>query len=268
MKKYFFTFLIFNSSFLISFSQLPDTDIWLLDISDSSGQIKLPNPVNVTTRKGYDNQPGFSPDGKYILFTSIRDSTEQADIYKYDLNTKKTTQFTKTTTSEYSPTFMPDGKNISVVMVEKDSAQRLWKFPIKGGAPSCIMTDIDSVGYHCWLTKDSLALFILTNPFTMQVVNFNIQKPTIVGKDIGRGIQKDPQSSRFLYVTKPDSIQWKLQSSYHNGRVCEISYYDLPFLSEDFAFYYPSYGTIIIAYKSKVYSINLQMGEEKNIADY
>ena len=268
MRKIFFLSFFFSLFSSISFSQLPDTDIWLLDISDSAGQIKLSNPQNITNRKGYDNQPAFSPDGKYILFTSVRDSSQQADIYKYDLKTKQTTQFTKTTTSEYSPTFMPDGKNISVVMVEKDSAQRLWRFPIKGGVPTCIMKNVDSVGYHCWLTKDSLALFILTNPFTIQVVNINSQKPTILGNNIGRGIQKDPKSSTFLYVHKMDSIHWQLQSSYSNRRICEINYYQLNFTSEDFAFYYPSYGVIIMANKSKIYSIKLVDAEEKVIADY
>src|SRR3989304_1572957 len=111
-------------------AQLPDTDIWLLDIKDSAEQISFHHPVNITNRKGYDNQPVFSPNGKYILYSSQPDSGCATDIYKYDLKTKTITQFTKTQTSEYSPTFMPDGKNISVVMVEKDSVQRLWKFPL------------------------------------------------------------------------------------------------------------------------------------------
>jgi len=269
MKKYFFTFLIFNSLFLICFSQLPDTDIWLLDISDSAGQIKLSNPTNVTNRKGYDNQPSFSPDGKYILFTSVRDSTEQADIYRYDLKTKQTTQFTKTTTSEYSPTFMPDGKNISVVMVEKDSAQRLWKFPIKGGVPSCIMPNVDSVGYHCWLTKDSLALFILTNPFTMQVVNVNSQKPTVIAKNIGRGIVKDPtrDSPLFLFVSKEDSTQWQIKSIYSDGRRHKMYEYSSPFKAEDFAFCYPYFSTIVLANGSKLYSVYLVLRLQNEIVD-
>src|SRR6266566_3120871 len=115
---------VFTSAFLLFtsylFCQLPESDIWLLDIKDSAGTVSFQNPVNITNRKGYDNQPAFSPDGTFILYTRYDDSTKQSDIYKYDIKTKARTQFTKTLTSEYSPTFMPDGKNISVVMVEKD----------------------------------------------------------------------------------------------------------------------------------------------------
>src|ERR1035437_4946378 len=185
--KLIFTSAICLLTSYISFAQLPDCDIWLLDIKDSAGNITFSNTVNITHRKGYDNQPAFSPDGKYILYSSQRDSTGQTDIYKYEIATKKITQFTHTSTSEYSPTFMPDGKNISVVMVEKDSAQRLWKFPLTGGEPVCIMKNIDSVGYHSWINKDSVAVFILTKPsFTLQVADIRSQKTIVIADSVGR----------------------------------------------------------------------------------
>ena len=188
------------------FAQLPDCDIWLFNIKDSAEKTYFSNPENITHRKGYDNQPAFSPDGKYLLYSSQPDSIGQIDIYKYEFATKKITQFTKTPTSEFSPTFMPDprlnnevgqGKNISIVMVEndKDSVQRLWQFPLsplqggdtKCGGCACIMKNVDSIGYHCWINKDSVAVFILTKPsFTLQLVNIHSQKATIVADSIGR----------------------------------------------------------------------------------
>ena len=185
--KFFFLFVYCLLSTVYCYSQLPDCDIWLLDIKDSAGQISFHNPVNITNRKGYDNQPAFSPDGKYILYSSQQDSGGATDIYKYDLKSKTISQFTKTPTSEYSPTFTPDGKNISVVMVEKDSAQRLWKFPLNGGEPTCIMKNVDSIGYHCWINKDSVALNVLTKPaFTLQIVNIHTQKRIVIADSIGR----------------------------------------------------------------------------------
>ena len=197
--------LVFTSAFLLFtsylFSQLPESDIWLLNIKDSAGIVSLTDPVNITSRKGYDNQPAFSPDGKFVLYTRYDDSTKQSDIYKYDLKTKAITQFTKTPTSEYSPTFMPDGKNISVVMVEKDSAQRLWKFPLVGGAPACIMQNVKEVGYHSWINKDSLALFILTKPsFTIQLANIMTQKPTVIADSVGRCMRM--KDHLLWYTTK------------------------------------------------------------------
>ena len=198
----FLAYLLFSTHF--SFSQLPDTDIWLFDMKEDSGTFTFSNPINITNRKGYDNQPAFSPDGKYILYTSIRED-KQADIYKYDIKSKQTTQFTKTLESEYSPTFMPGGKFISTVRVEKDSAQRLWKFPVAGGEPSLIMDKVDSIGYHCWTSDTTLALFILTKPFTLQMVNIKEQKAKVIATDIGRCLVTASNKRDFFFTEVIDS---------------------------------------------------------------
>lgn len=169
------------------FSQLPDSDIWLFDIKDSAGKLFFLNPVNITNRKGYDNQPVFSPDNRYILYSSQRDSIGPTDIFKYDINTKKIFSLTKTPTSEYSPAFTPDGKHVSVVMVEKDSAQRVWKFPLMGGVPVCIMDKVKQIGYYCWINNDSMAIYVLTKPaFTLQIANVHTQQSAVIADSIGR----------------------------------------------------------------------------------
>ena len=184
--KFNISTLLFLLSSYCTFAQLPDCDIWLFDIKDSAGQIVFQNPINITHKKGYDNQPAFSPDSKYILFASQPDTNKPTDIYKYDILKKTTARLTNTPLSEYSPTFMPDGKNISVVMVEKDSTQRLWKLPLAGGPASLIMPNVDSIGYHCWINKDSLALFVLTKPFTLQLTGVQSQKPSVLADSLGR----------------------------------------------------------------------------------
>lgn len=189
-------FLLFVS--VNAFAQLPDTDIWLIDIRWENDSLKLLNSVNIINRPGYDNQPAFSPDGKYILYTSIHDG-KQSDIYKYDLKTKQVSQFTNTLTSEYSPTFMPDGKNISVVMVEPDSTQRLWKFSMKGGKPSVLLKEFDSIGYHCWFYGDRAAVFLLTEPNSLQLINKHYTQPRFVDDSIGRCFK---YYNGMLYYTK------------------------------------------------------------------
>ena len=203
--KFTSTLLLLTSYFC--FSQLPDCDIWLLNIKDSSGKISFSNPENITKRKGYDNQPAFSPDGKYILYSSQRDSGGSTDIYKYDFKTKTISQFESTpATSEYSPTFLSDGKNISVVMVEKDSTQRLWKFPLSGAAPICIMESVKAIGYHGWINKDSVTLNVLTKPaFTLQIANIHTQKTFIVADSIGRCMKM--RDGNLWYTTQAGHFQ-------------------------------------------------------------
>lgn len=214
------------------FCQVPDSDIFLLDIKDSAGQISFHNPVNITKRKGYDNQPAFSPDGKYLLYSSQRDSGGQTDIYKYNLKAKTTSQFTKTPTSEYSPTFMADGKNISVVMVEKDSAQRVWKFPLAGGAPICVMPNVKEVGYHAWINKDSMAAFILTKPsFTLQVFNISVQKPSLVADSIGRCMRM--KGGKLWFTTKAGPFNNVFELSFRTRQATLLGIIE----SEDYLFY-------------------------------
>src|SRR5258706_828645 len=125
----------------------PATDIFVIDLSTRpGGKLKLGQPVKITSWAGYNNQPAFMPDGKSVLYTSIRD--KQADIYRYDIGSAATTQVINTPESEYSPTLMPDGKFISVVRVEGDGTQRLWKVPVAGGAPSVVLGNIKTLCYH------------------------------------------------------------------------------------------------------------------------
>src|SRR5260370_13102819 len=126
----------------------PLSDIFIVNVKNDSANMRLGQPKRITSWVGYNNQPSFTPDGHSILFTSIRD--KQADIYRYDLRSGATTQITNTPESEFSPTSMPDGDFISVVRVEADGTQRLWKFPLAGGQPSLILENIKPVGYHLW----------------------------------------------------------------------------------------------------------------------
>jgi len=160
MRSLYILCLILSSSFI--HAQMPDTDIWLFDLEQKGDSFILSKGMNITDRPGYDNQPSFSPDNKFIYYTSYRDG--QSDIYRYELAANISKPFGQTPESEYSPTVTPDGKFVSVVRVEKDSTQRLWKFPITGGPPLLVFKNIDSIGYHCWMSQTELMLFLLGNP--------------------------------------------------------------------------------------------------------
>src|SRR5882762_7319360 len=100
----------------------PSSDIFIvevktkLDRKERTEELKFGEPKKITNFSGYNNQPFFMPDGQSVLYTSI--SNKQADIYRFDGRTDATAQVTNTPESEYSPTLMPDRKNISVVRVE------------------------------------------------------------------------------------------------------------------------------------------------------
>lgn len=89
MKNYTISgILIYLSISLNAFAQLPDTDIFLVGIKQEKGKLVFGSPENITNRKGYDNQPCFSKDGKSVFFVSVIDSS-QSDIYSVNTTTKK-----------------------------------------------------------------------------------------------------------------------------------------------------------------------------------
>ncbi len=61
----------------------PDADIFLIDLTYKNQAIQVGKPINITQRKGYDNQPSFTPNGKSVLYTSMREDG-QTDIYRFD----------------------------------------------------------------------------------------------------------------------------------------------------------------------------------------
>jgi len=205
--KHFFLFLILLLTHCV-YAQMPDTDIWLFDLTKKGDSFKLSNGINFTNRPGYDNQPSFSPDNKFIYYTSYRNG--QSDIYQYDIKGKTTKQFTATPESEYSPIVTPDGKYVSVVRVEKDSAQRLWKFPIAGGPPVLVFKHIDSIGYYCWLNNSELNLFLLGNPEKIVHADTKLDSKKNLHVQMLNG-------GRSLYpgflISKTDSNHWYICSN-------------------------------------------------------
>ena len=80
MKVFLFSLFISNCCF----SQMPETDIWVVDLIKKEGKYCFEKPLNFTNRRGYDNQPSFSSDGKEIYFVSNKDSN-QTDVFVYNL---------------------------------------------------------------------------------------------------------------------------------------------------------------------------------------
>jgi hypothetical protein len=194
----------------------PASEIYLASLRVEGHALRLGTPENISNSAGYDNQPFFMPDGSGILFASARSRVvsvpvvgvepppAQTDIFLYDLASKQIRQITTTLTSEYSPTLMPDGTGISVIRVEEDGTQRLWRFGLDGGDPSVILPEIKPVGYHAWIDEHRLALFILGEsgqPATLQMADTRTGKAEVIATDIGRSVLRTP-SGHISFVQR------------------------------------------------------------------
>jgi len=179
----------------------PDTEIYLATLSTASGRVTIGAPANISNSPGYDNQPSFTPDGRAVLFTSVRGDRKPdpangaatgSDIYRYEIATQQLTRLTETPESEYSPVVTPDGQHFSTIRVEPDGTQRLWRFTLDGRNPELVLTDVKPVGYHAWIDSGTVAVFVLGTPATLQLADVKTGKAEVVARDIGRSLQRIP----------------------------------------------------------------------------
>jgi dipeptidyl aminopeptidase/acylaminoacyl peptidase len=227
----------------------PSSDIFIVEMKRGATRWQLGQPVNITNRDGYDNQPSWQPDGRSLFYTSIREDG-QADIYRYDFSQGVSVRVTKTAESEYSPTIMPGGKSFSVVRVEADATQRLWQFPLSGGQPVLLLEQIKPVGYHTWLDRHTVALFVLGSPPTLQIADTRSGKVELIIANIGRSLHRIPRQAKLSFVHKVSADEWLVKSFDLKTRQIATLIKTLPG-SEDLA--WTPAGTLLMGKESKLF---------------
>jgi hypothetical protein len=237
-------------------AQLPETDLWLFKIKSEKGVVKIDDGKNITTRAGYDNQPTFTPDNKAILYVSVRED-KQADVYRYEISKHTSIQLTKTKESEYSPNITPSGSEISCVVVEADSAQRLWLYNLDGTLKKCYNENIDSIGYYSWISSDTLLYYKLTAPHSLRMYVGGSNEDKWICFHPSRAFKKTKGNS-FIYAIK-DSTQ--IQYRIYNTQLKRSDLYAVynGELSEDFIWHsslglLKSQGSTILKYEEKAKS--------------
>ena len=189
----------------------PATDVFLVSLADPASWT-ADSVVNISASPGYDNQPSFMRDSRSVLFTSNRDG-KQSDIYRYWIADRKLTQLTTTPESEYSATIVPSGNGFSVIQVEADNTQRLWQFAFaaRAGAgleASLVLPDIKPVGYHAWIDKDTVMLFVLGEPATLQRAAPGSPLTETIASGIGRSLVAIPGARAVSFTTRDENGIW------------------------------------------------------------
>jgi hypothetical protein len=204
----------------------PATDIYELFFDGGVDNLKRAKLRPVSVEPGYDNQPAFTPDHRAILFTANRDG-KQTDIYELDRGTRRVRQLTSTPESEYSATIPSDAGagtgDFTVIRVEADGTQRLWRFDRTGGTPRVVLNDIKPVGYHAWIDADQLALFVLGQPATLQHARVSTGKANVIASGIGRSLHRIPgtQNVSFIHREAADQI-WVKEFNPASGAITAL----------------------------------------------
>jgi len=180
----------------------PSSEVFLVPLAGQGATLAAGTPRNITNRPGYDNQPAFSRDGRRVYYTSTRDDA-QADIYRFDIAANTTVRVTTTApASEYSAFPTADGRALTVIRVERDSTQRLWRTPLDGAPDQVLFADTKPVGYFAQPTDSTWVLFVLGSPVTMQMGHHGTGRTEVVGRNIGRSLHRIPGTSHASVVQK------------------------------------------------------------------
>jgi len=197
--KHFISFLVCLFCYQYISAQA-DTEVYLFDISVDNDTVILSNKINISSNAGYDNQPSFF-DNNTVLFSSTRNG--QTDIRKYDIATDETTWLTNTSVgSEYSPTRIENGDQISAVRLDTTGLQLLYAYDIEKDYSRPILKDA-KVGYHLWYNKDVLVNTVLIeNRMDLVVSNLKDGTNYTFQKNVGRCLQKIPNSKNISFVQR------------------------------------------------------------------
>jgi hypothetical protein len=241
-------------------AQLPSTDVYLVEMPDEP-YLDAVTPTNVTDRRGYDNQPRFSADGRYLYITSIWED-EQADIYRYEVGTGVMSRVTFTMESEYSPT--PGPGYLDLVRVEEDGRQRLWRYDPSHRRFDVLLPGLEPVGYFGWIDDHRVAAFLVGEPHHLVLAQTTSAAVDTLAADVGRTIAAVPGRNAVSFVQKGQS-EWSIDMvDFDSGRSGTIT----PTLPgrEDYA--WTPDGRILMADGSVIYIWSSGEGTWERFIDF
>lgn len=135
-------------------------NLFVAEIKRESGKLTVGPPRNLTGDRGRNSQPAFTPDGRAIVFSAVRDSTGQGDVYRIDLESGIETRVTQTPENENSPTVGESGELVAVRWVPATLFREwgLWVYSAGGIPLRGVLPGPDTVGYYNRVDGDTWAL--------------------------------------------------------------------------------------------------------------
>jgi hypothetical protein len=170
-------------------AQTPNpVNLWLVDLHWTGNRLSVGAPVKLTHDEGNNSQPSFTPDGRAIVFSAVRDTGRDArsDIYRIDLVTRAETRVTHTPENENSPTVNERGEYVAVRWQPATLFKEFgpWVYAADGTPKRGVLRGPDTTGYYTPLPNGDYAL---TRPKskTFTLALFGAKSGAIVDVDSG-----------------------------------------------------------------------------------
>jgi dipeptidyl aminopeptidase/acylaminoacyl peptidase len=207
MRRHLLSSLFVLAASTAASAQGPNpVNLWLIDLKWIGNRLTIGTPIKLTHDDGSNSQPSFTPDGRAIVFSALRDtgSAARSDIYRIDLATRAETRITQTPENENSPTVNARGEYVAVRWQPQTLFKEFgpWLYTADGVPKAGVLREPDTTGYYTPLSNGDYAL---TRPksktFTLGL--FDAKSGVIV--DVDSGIpalpaQRIPGENALSYV--------------------------------------------------------------------
>jgi hypothetical protein len=217
------------------YGQLPKTALHIVELKNlyNNPTVLDVSYVSNFNDQGYNNQPCFIQKDKLLMTVGI-DTSNYTDIYELDLKNHTYNRVTDTQgIGEYSPMMRPGTQQITTVRAEKDGkTQSLYAYPYdRSSIGNRLIRSIGNVGYYHWINTDTIAMFLVTEPAELVLVDIKSNLTEKIAIDVGRCLKL--KDDILYFVEKKDSLRSKLMM-YDIRTKTKHYIIDLPIGSEDF----------------------------------
>jgi len=190
-------------------ADFPESDIFLFEITLGEKQMTVTNGKNVTAKKGYENQPYFTPQSKSFLFSQADDY--QTDVFEYFVESGETKRITNSPNMEFSPQPSPDNQTISFVTDGEGANQSIWQINRDNLSPVWTLRHLaerEPVGYYSWNHATDKILFWSRYGFNVRLVD-TTEKPThyVSGDAVPTSPQMIPKTDHFSFLHRQGNGQ-------------------------------------------------------------
>ncbi len=187
-------------------ADLPDTDIYLGNLSIDDSGARIENLRAVVAGPGYANQPMFEPGGASFLF--VREGAGgKTDIWRYEIASGAVTAVTDSPDrSEFSPKPAPQGGISYIQENPEGDVTRVFR----NGAPAIALQPL---GYYEWLDAGAqLGVFYRSEPPELHLVEVETGENRTVASAIGRGLQAAPSGGVLFFTSSANGANQLYQA--------------------------------------------------------